>query len=157
MSSYDPPHDPDQSPPPSGEVPGWGQAPAPSPWGQAPGGYQPSGYDPPPGSWSQHDPSAGQYYQGYQPGYTSPYSRSSQASGALVLSIVGFFCCGLPSVIGMIMGRSEMSAIDRGEADPANRGTAQAAFIIGLIATVLMVASIGLWMLAVFASVASAP
>jgi hypothetical protein len=80
--------------------------------------------------------------------------KSSQATTSLVLSIVGLLCCGPVSVIGAVMGRSELNSIDRGEMDPRHRGTAQAAFIIGLIGSILWLAFIALYIVAIAASAA---
>ncbi len=161
---------------------GWGQAPQPSPWGppqsggqvppgQGQGGY---GHDGPPqgGHWQQPvddhaapgpygqpydpyappDPYAHQGYQAPYQNYGIAYTRQSQAGMALGLSIVGFFCCGVLSIVGMIMGKQELNAIEQGTADPVNRGTAQAAFIIGLIVTILMVAGIAVYAVAIVAA-----
>ena len=67
------------------------------------------------------------------------YPESSKATLALVLSIVGFFLCGVLSVVGLILGWQERSAIDAGRRDPANRGQAVAAIVIGGIITAIMV------------------
>ena len=67
------------------------------------------------------------------------YAEGSKATLALVLSIVGFFLCGVLSVVGLILGWQERSAIDAGRRDPANRGQAVAAIVIGGIITALMV------------------
>lgn len=70
------------------------------------------------------------------------YPRTSQAGWSLGLSIFGLMCCGPVAIAGMVMGRSEVSAIDRGEADPSQRGIANAGFIVGLVGTVLWVFAI---------------
>lgn len=148
---------------------GWGQAPQPSPWGDPQRGYgqdgygqdgygqQPSDAYPPQNPYGQdYDPYAPpDPNQGYQAPYQSygyAYSRQSQAGMALGLSIVGFFCCGILSVVGMIMGRQEVKAIDQGLANPANRGTAQAAFIIGLIVTAMTALGIVFYVVAIVAA-----
>ena len=46
------------------------------------------------------------------------------------------FCCGfgiLLAIPGTIMGWTTMKAIDRGEKNPNQRGTAKAAFIVGIV------------------------
>ncbi len=89
----------------------------------------------PPGSWGPQQP-----YPGV--GYGAPtYAKQSQATTALVLSILGIvLCCGILCIPGMIMGRNEVKNIDAGLIAPSNRGTAQAAFIVGLIGTGIMAA-----------------
>lgn len=74
--------------------------------------------------------------QGYQPygAYGTAYPTKSNAGVALALSILGFVCCGLLAIPGAIMGRNEVKAVDAGTADPSNRGLANAAFIVGIIA-----------------------
>lgn len=62
------------------------------------------------------------------------YTESSQATTSLILSIVGFFCCGLPAVAGVFMGYTEKKGIDEGRRDPANQGQAVAALVIGGLA-----------------------
>jgi hypothetical protein len=47
-------------------------------------GYYPGGYDP------------------YRP--TKPPGTNGKATAALVTSLVGLFCCGLPSIVGLILG-----------------------------------------------------
>ncbi len=80
-------------------------------------------------------------YQAYNaPGGFTAYPRSSNAGVALGLSIAGLVCCGLLAIPGLIMGRSEVKAIDGGQADPGQRGLALAAYIVGGIAVAINVA-----------------
>ena len=111
---------------------------------QQPGGVPPAsgppGYGPPPG---------------YQPfTATGPtYPKSAVAGWALGLSIAGLVlsCCGgfLLSIPGTIMGWTQMKAIDRGERNPASRGTAKAAFIVGIVGLSLFAALLVFWIVAV--------
>ncbi|HDZ59224.1 MAG TPA: DUF4190 domain-containing protein [Actinobacteria bacterium] len=52
-------------------------------------------------------------------------------------SIVGIFCCGVASVVGLILGIVELGRINRGESSEKGRGFAKAAIIIGAIAVTL--------------------
>jgi len=70
------------------------------------------------------------------------YSRKSNAGLSLGLAIAGIFCCGPLSIAGLIMGHSEMKAIDQGLTAPASRGAAKAAFIVGIVGTSIMVVGI---------------
>ena len=65
------------------------------------------------------------------------YPRASSATAALVLSIVGFFCCFFISIIGAIMGHRELDGIRAGQINPVSEGTAKAAIIIGWGVTAL--------------------
>jgi len=82
---------------------------------------------PPPGGWAQS---------------VGGYSRKSNAGLSLGLAIAGVFCCGPLSIAGLIMGHSEMKSIDQGLTAPASRGTAKAAFIVGIVGTTIMVVGI---------------
>lgn len=64
--------------------------------------------------------------------YSGMYNEASQATTALVLSILGIFCC-ITAPIGAYLGYREKEAIDAGRRDPANRGKAVAALVIGLV------------------------
>lgn len=87
---------------------------------------------------------------------TQPYPEASQATSALVWSIVALVCCQPAGIVGYIQARNELEAIGTGRRDPANEGTAQAAKIIGLIALVLgvlaILAGIALILLLMFGS-----
>lgn len=63
------------------------------------------------------------------------FAEKSNATTALVLAIVGIFCF-ITAPIGVFMGFKEKAAIDEGRRDPANRGKAIAAIVIGLLITV---------------------
>ena len=108
--------------------------------------YQPSGV----GYGSPYGPPAGYLPYG-APGTAPP--RSAVAGWALGLSIAGLVlaCCGgiLLSIPGTIMGWTQMKAIDRGERDVASRGTAKAAFIVGIVGMSLFGALLLLWIIGV--------
>lgn len=71
------------------------------------------------------------------------YPEESQATMAIILSILGLIlCCGLVSPVGWIMGQRELDAIAAGRRDPANRGTANGAKIIGIIGTVVLACAV---------------
>ena len=56
----------------------------------------------------------------------------------LVLGILGLVLCSVLAPIAWYMGNEEVRAIDAGRRDSANRGTANAGRILGIIGTVLM-------------------
>jgi len=72
--------------------------------------------------------------------------RPSTAGLALFLSTVGLLCCGAPSVVGMLLARADLDAMNRGETDAANRSKAEKAFGLGMLGTTIMVITIVLWM-----------
>ena len=79
------------------------------------------------------------------PGTTPPPSPHSPAAGdrtnagtALAVSILGLVLCGVLAPVGMVMGRNELQRLDDGRGDPGARGMAQAAWIIGLIGTIIL-------------------
>jgi hypothetical protein len=70
----------------------------------------------------------------------APPQKSNRAVIALVLGILGIFCCGpLSSIPGIIVAKMEMDAIARGEASAENLGMAKAAFWVSIGATALSV------------------
>lgn len=73
--------------------------------------------------------------------YGGMYQEQSQATTAVVLSVLGLFCC-ITAPIGAYIGYREKEAIDAGRRDPANRGKAVAALVIGLILFVLTAGSL---------------
>lgn len=145
--SYSEPPNPDDDPQPAQQPPpGPGQPPQPSPWSPQPpqpyGGYH---NEQPPGAWGTQPSNPLQ--QGYYPGYGVSYPRAGQATAALIISILGFLCCGASGLIGAIMGKVELNAIARGETDPSTKGTAMAAIILGLATAILFFAPVIVYML----------
>ncbi|HUF95710.1 MAG TPA: DUF4190 domain-containing protein [Acidimicrobiia bacterium] len=68
----------------------------------------------------------------------SAYPEESQATTILVLGILSFVCSCFPlGIAAWVLGNRELQAIDAGMRNPANRGTANAGRIIGIVATVL--------------------
>lgn len=82
------------------------------------------------------------------------YPEESQATLALVLSIVGFFC-GITAPFGLWFGWKERTAIDAGRRNPANRGQAIAAIVIGAITTAIAILIVAFFLLIVVAASAS--
>lgn len=75
------------------------------------------------------------------PGMTAvQYPEESQAITALVLSAVGLVVCGgVLCPVGWYLANKEIEAIGAGRRDPSKKDTAQAAKIIGIIGTALVV------------------
>jgi hypothetical protein len=67
------------------------------------------------------------------------YPEQSQATTILILGIVGLLCCGPAGIVAWIMGNNELKAIDEGRRNPAQRSTANAGRIIGIVAVALWV------------------
>ena len=130
-SSFDPfSGKPNDGPSDDAPEPSSGQAfPAPPP------DYISQGTPPPPPPPGQpQGPYPG--WSGQAPGPAPVYVKPSGTSAglALGLSIVGLLVCGgLLSPVGMIMGIKARNQIDAGMGNPADRGMATAAFIIGLL------------------------
>ncbi len=120
---------------PSPTVAGPGE---PAPWGAA-AAPDPSSFALPPGSVP------------LQPAPTEAppapsVKRPSTAGLALFLSTVGLLCCGVPSVVGMLLARADLDAMNRGDTDAGDRSKAEKAFGIGLLGTAIMVITIVAWM-----------
>jgi uncharacterized membrane protein YjgN (DUF898 family) len=71
-------------------------------------------------------------------------SASTQAITALVLGILGIFCCGLLAPVAWYLGNQEVKAIREGRSPLAGEGLAKAGMIMGIIGSILLVLSI-LW------------
>jgi len=88
----------------------------------------------------------------------SPYppiaGDKSNAGMALAFSIIGVILCGIFAPIGMVMGRNELQRIDSGEGDLSARGLAQAAWIVGLIGTIILALGI-LFLILIFGVLAA--
>ncbi len=78
------------------------------------------------------------------------YPEASQSTVALVMSILGLAVCAIGGPIGWYLGQQELNGIDAGLRDPSNRGTANAAKVIGIVATVMIVVGIVSFALFVF-------
>lgn len=93
--------------------------------------YPGSGY-PPPAGYSQY-PNANPY--AYDP-YSSPRppGTNGKAIGALVTSLVGLFFCGLPAIVGLILGSIAMR--ETKQTGQEGYGLALAGVIVGALATV---------------------
>jgi hypothetical protein len=117
----------------------------PNPAEYNPAEYNPAEYNPAeysPAEYSPAEPNLG----GYAPGAYAPggyggqrYTEASQATMALVFSILGFFCCQLLCIAGWYTGSQELKGIRAGRRDPSNKGTATAGMVIGIVGTLLMV------------------
>jgi hypothetical protein len=103
----------------------------------------PSPYPPPMGPGAQVPPTAfpPPYHGGipYDP-YAKPQTTSGQAIGALVASLVGVFtcCCGVGSLVGIVLGIMGMNECRRSGRD--GHGLALAGVIVGAVGLVLFVA-----------------
>ncbi len=85
-----------------------------------------------------------------------PYPEASQATTALVLGILSIVICQVLGPFAWSMGSKEMQAIDAGRRPPENRGTANAAKILGIVGTVLLgIAVIGIILFFLLFSVAA--
>lgn len=104
----------------------------------------PPGAPPPP-------PPPGYANPGYAYNPLGPQSRSRDgAGGVLAMAIIGIFCCGV--ILGPIAAIKASGMLKEMDATPnvtwTNRGTVQAAKIIGIIATALAV----LWIIIIAAA-----
>jgi hypothetical protein len=67
---------------------------------------------------------------------------SRRATASMVLALMGL-CCGFaPGVVGLVLARRELQAIERGEAPLAGLSRARAGFILGGLDAVLLLFAI---------------
>lgn len=83
------------------------------------------------------------------------YPEPSQATTALVFGILGLVLCGVLAPFAWVMGNRELAGIDSGLRDPANRGTAKASQVLGIIGTIFLVIGIIVGIGFLFLAVAS--
>jgi hypothetical protein len=140
---------------PGAQSPSSGSAQPPYPYSTPNAGQQqqqPQGYTPYPG------------YQGYPPpqyGYANQMSgqqgagASGRAIASLVLGIISILmCCAPVSIVGIVLGKMEMNAIEEGRAPRAGEGMAKVGFYLGIVATALSLLVYGLYFLGALASIA---
>jgi hypothetical protein len=91
-------------------------------------------------------PGAPGYYPGaydpYRP--TKPPGTNSKAVASLVASLVGLLCCGLPSIVGLIMGIVGMRETKR---------TGQDGYAIALIGTIIGGLAVAGWVVYLLLSI----
>jgi len=91
-------------------------------------------------------PAAPGYYAGaydpYRP--TKPPGTNSKAIAALVTSLVGLLCCGLPSIVGLILGIVGMRETKR---------TGQDGYAIALIGTIIGGLAVAGWVVYLLISI----
>ncbi|MBE3068076.1 MAG: DUF4190 domain-containing protein [Chloroflexi bacterium] len=93
-------------------------------------------------------PGGGMPVAGMPPGPAPADKASGVALAATILSILGLLCCGLTSIVGIILGVIELGRIKKGESSSKGRGLAMAGIIIGAIV-------IGLYVLVTIISIAT--
>ena len=98
--------------------------------------------------------SAGMGQQGYvgQAFGAARYTESSQAAMALGLGIAGLLCCGLASPVAWYMAQVELTAIKAGRRDPAQKGLATAALVVGILGCLVILGFIMLVVLGVLST-----
>ena len=123
---------------------GWGTPPPPP--GQPPG--QDQGWGQPQQSWGQPEQQPGWQQPGEQwgsPPYGgtpgAPQQTNGLAIGALVASVLGFFC-GVGFIIGLILGYMARNQIRSSGGQQGGGGLATAAIVIGWIGVALTVLGI---------------
>ncbi len=122
------PNQPDQPNPYQPPEPGAAPPPPPPP----PPPAQPT-YNAPP---AYGQPQYGQAQYG-PPGYAGAAPQNGAGTTSLVLAIIGLLCCGILSIIAVVMGSKGKKLAAQGLA--TNGGVAQAGFVIGWIGIALWV------------------
>lgn len=127
---------------------------------------QPNPYSTPSASQQQQQPQGYTPYPGYQ-GYPPPqYGYADQMSGqqggasgraiaALVLGIISILMCCTPvGIIGIVLGKMEMNAIQEGRAPRAGETLAKVGFYLGIVGTAISLLFGGLYFLGALANIA---
>lgn len=107
------------------------------PFAPPPAGSVPPPPPPPPGYGT---PAAAYPPQYAQPVYPGAAAQNGPGTTALVLGIIGLLCCGLLSIVAVVMGGRGKKLAAQGLA--TNGGVANAGYILGWIGIVLWVVGI---------------
>lgn len=76
---------------------------------------------------------------------------STRAITALILGIFSLLCCGfITGVPAIILGRSEMKAVDRGLSPQSNRTLGLLGFVLGIIGTIISCLSLLAYLAIIF-------
>lgn len=70
---------------------------------------------------------------GYGYGYPSAPSTDGMAIGAMICGIVGFFACGIPSLVGLVLGFVSRGRIKRSAGRLRGNGMALTGIILGFV------------------------
>lgn len=83
-------------------------------------------------------------------GYTPPPASSSGPSGTvlIIMGVAGILCCGILAPITWVLSNNAMTALDSGQGNESERGNINAARILGIIGSVLLVLQV-IWALTV--------
>lgn len=117
--------------------------------GQHPAGEPASGDQGWQPQWQPQYPDAGQGAPGYAPppgGYAPPpqgaygyqVPEHPKATTAMILGIVGMVVCQVLGPFAWVMGKRTLDEIDASNGTVGGRGQAQAGYILGIIATILL-------------------
>ncbi len=98
---------------------------------------------PPPPSYPYQGPGGPEGWSG------GPVQDQRQATTALVLGILGIVVCGLLGPFALVIGRNSLKEIDASGGRLGGRGKAQAGYICGIIATVLLAIAVVVVVIAV--------
>ena len=114
-------------------------------------GYPQTSYPPPPSGYPPQYPPGPYGYPAYDP-YASarPPGTNGKAIAALVTSLVGLMLCGVPSLVGLILGVVAMRETKR--TGQEGHGLALAAVVVGVLAVVGWVIYVGFILFAIAVS-----
>lgn len=121
-------------------------------------------YSTPSAGQQQQQPQGYTPYSGYQ-GYPPQYGYGDQTSGqqgasgraiaALVTGIISIvMCCWPVGIVGIVLGKMEMNAIQEARAPQAGETMAKVGFYMGIVATAISLLFTGLYFLGALASIA---
>jgi hypothetical protein len=81
---------------------------------------------------------------------------SGRAIAAMIVSILSLvICCWPMGIVGIVLGRMEMNAIQEGNAPQAGETMAKVGFYLGIVATVIPLLFTALYFLGIMVSLAS--
>lgn len=111
------------------------------------------------GPLASRPPRAGPLSADAPPPATTAYRERSRATTALVTGIIGLVGGLLTGVlillspVAWLVGQQELTAIDAGRRDPANRSRANTGRVLGIVGTVLLVVALVIVVVALIVTV----
>ncbi len=90
---------------------------------------------------------------GYAPALAPP--NDSQATLALVLGIIGLFCCPILGPVALFIGNSSRQRIEASGGTLGGGGLATAGFVLGIIGTIVLVLGVFGFVVTVLSSLAA--
>ena len=123
-------------------------------WTEGMASWQPAGLVPEVGAQAGSFPPAGPAappLSGEPYPFPARYAKPHRANTVLVFGILGLVVCPVLGIVAWVMGNNDLREMDAGVMDPFGRDTTKTGRILGIVGTILAVASLGMFLLILLA------